>query len=480
MHRTAARRLPGAWSGPLGRSPARDTGHYSDESGPGLEPSILDLGLGVSSTLAPDDSHYDPSSFVSPVTTIKTAQRNAPSRRFGMAQGVHGVPDEGLSPICPARDAERGAYDPLISPGMMPVRHPVKERRFCPLAPLPLPATTRFRGIPDDNVLGVGAYGKVRLENGVAAKKFDHRAYLIQEYAALRALRHTPGVVHSLGCCLLDMKVRLQPYQTSLRQCLSSDQPPLTADERYMILGGILLGLQGVHDRGLVHGDIKPSNILVNRTPVLRVAIGDLGFTGPPDFARCYKTADMYREPRVIADEGHDLYSLALVILELFGSQGGSPPSLPNFPTTEGIRRLANEYLAAHPQLRQIVHQCVGERHLRPRCTEIHRQIYGRDLPPGAPRPHRADFDHHVLAQLSTADPGEITHKKYRGARALDQYARKWGVAISELHIYATLYVLGAIYGPSNGYQSTRYPLESCMDLVLVLLNCDEFIDQIL
>ncbi len=55
--------------------------------------------------------------------------------------------------------------------------------------------------------------------------------------------------------------------------------PPLPVDVAMAVLGQTLSGLRAMHDAGVVHGDVKPSNILISNA--LEVILVDLGLSRP-------------------------------------------------------------------------------------------------------------------------------------------------------------------------------------------------------
>src|SRR5204863_5548131 len=85
------------------------------------------------------------------------------------------------------------------------------------------------------------------------------------------------------------------------------------------IINHILKGLIEIHDRGLLHGDIKPSNILINYSP-LKAVIGDCGFVSSTRYAKITCTAPRYREKEVQYDYGHDMYSFGITLFEIFSN----------------------------------------------------------------------------------------------------------------------------------------------------------------
>jgi serine/threonine protein kinase len=167
--------------------------------------------------------------------------------------------------------------------------------------------------------LGEGSYGQVTLGDGKAIKTFTKLSHLIQEYTALQYLKDCNYVVHAVGVDYEALQIHMELYDCSMRIWLYEHARVGIPHRTIMsAIFGILMGLIELHDRGLAHGDIKPGNILVKRSP-LKVVLGDCGFVSVAKYAKVERTAVVYRDPDVSHDQSHDMFSLGICLLEIFG-----------------------------------------------------------------------------------------------------------------------------------------------------------------
>lgn len=171
-------------------------------------------------------------------------------------------------------------------------------------------------------ILGEGTYGKVRMENGRAVKKFGERRSLIHEYLVGKHVSDCPWVVQIKGVSLKRKELYLKLYDCDLSVWGYRNK---SYPDKCMILKQILYAMIWLGDCGLIHADLKPSNILINvnhKDEITELVLGDLGFLGPEKHA--YKstcTAQSYREEIVVSDFRHDIYSLGILCIQMFSSK---------------------------------------------------------------------------------------------------------------------------------------------------------------
>jgi eukaryotic-like serine/threonine-protein kinase len=207
--------------------------------------------------------------------------------------------------------------------------------------------------------LGAGGMGQVygaedtTLKRFVAIKRMAPHAQstdadrkrLLKEAQRASALNHPNlgaiyDVVEHAGELWLVMEyVEGETLRHRLRQTISTD-------DFFVIAAQCCEGLQAAHDKGIVHGDIKPENIML--TPGNRVKILDFGVarrawsSDPNDATKSMETmtatggTPAYMAPEVLLqqpDDGRsDLFSLGLVFYEMLG--GAQPFQSDSLATT--------------------------------------------------------------------------------------------------------------------------------------------------
>lgn len=97
----------------------------------------------------------------------------------------------------------------------------------------------------------------------------------------------------------------------------------LSGPQTAKVLSGALRGLAHVHGRGLIHGDVKPANICVDRSGTSRLL--DFGLARPPAAGGEITGSPAYMSPEQITggqlDERSDVYSCGVVLFELLTGQ---------------------------------------------------------------------------------------------------------------------------------------------------------------
>ncbi len=170
--------------------------------------------------------------------------------------------------------------------------------------------------------LGSGTYGQVSNEGGYAVKRFSNYLPMVAEYAMLKTLGDCPHVVKMVGADLRAQTITMELYDLDMGAWLTQHSNNGTMKEirpqLIIAIRSIMEALYELHRRDLVHGDIKPDNILVRLNP-FKVVLGDCGFTSIKKYARIEHTAKVYRSDVLSRNGQHDIYSFAVILAQLSG-----------------------------------------------------------------------------------------------------------------------------------------------------------------
>jgi serine/threonine-protein kinase len=164
-----------------------------------------------------------------------------------------------------------------------------------------------------------------------------------QEAQLLASLQHPNiitiyDVVRPRGWLILEL------MRGSLKPAAEGD--PMDLDQLRLVLANCLTGLHFLHTNGVIHGDIKPSNVLV--APPNRVKLGDFGLArrASNEEGSLLKGTTKYMAPELLSSQfgavgpASDLYSLGFTAYELMvGSQFES--LLPTLATFGRNKQLA-------------------------------------------------------------------------------------------------------------------------------------------
>ncbi|MEM6960216.1 MAG: protein kinase [Myxococcota bacterium] len=187
-------------------------------------------------------------------------------------------------------------------------------------------------------LLGSGAMGSVflardvNLDRLVAMKFVDPSVLkgkatqrrLMGEARALARIRH-PNVVSifAFGTHRENPYFVMEYIAGDALDCLLDQPDPPPLDEAMHILDQVCAGVQAIHRVGYVHGDLKPSNILI--APGLRAVIADLGLSRAVErMTQALLGTPAYMAPEVILGQVRaklanriDLYALGIMAYEL-------------------------------------------------------------------------------------------------------------------------------------------------------------------
>ena len=170
-------------------------------------------------------------------------------------------------------------------------------------------------------------------------------ALLLREAALLAACRGNPAVVRLLevvrGSGMDDLHLVLEYVGPSLHDVIRRRGIPFTESEARCAMAHLLAGVGSMHADGIVHGDLKPGNVLVGEHD-RRLKICDLGLARsaaapPPDEQQVDGTVG-YIAPEVLLCEKDcgapvDMWALGCIMAELVTGR-------PLFPEEDLCRQL--------------------------------------------------------------------------------------------------------------------------------------------
>ncbi len=166
-----------------------------------------------------------------------------------------------------------------------------------------------------------------------------------------------------------------------LREAIREGRTGRERDKQY-VAWQAARALEYIHQRGLIHRDIKPHNIHIDREG--RVRLLDFGIAKRPDFARTAPGTKMgspyYMSPEQTRGEtvtpATDIWSFGVSLYELFSGQipfGGETPFEIARNIVEAPVDLARlERMKASDQMRALIRDCLEkDPSLRPSATEV-------------------------------------------------------------------------------------------------------------
>lgn len=173
--------------------------------------------------------------------------------------------------------------------------------------------------------IGRGSHGIVYRKGTSAYKNVRHSK--VKEFSYLHELgasiivRDIPGFLKIKGRYDKDYVLQYKLYDTSLQEWISkSGHTKYYLERSEEIIVELILAIRRLHNLNLIHGDIKPSNILVS-IDGLDVVICDYGNVSNPRHFIVKHVTPLYRCDTDTSDYSVDIYSLGITMLDLFSDK---------------------------------------------------------------------------------------------------------------------------------------------------------------
>jgi len=181
-----------------------------------------------------------------------------------------------------------------------------------------------------NSILGSGAYSTVvDYTEGFVCKIIQEKnfKYGLREVYVLKQLKDIEGVAEIIdvikpygpyadivpNAC---MNIILPKYKLTLSKWL---QDKKSLNERIIICKRLLMIMFYVHQKGIVHGDIKPSNIMLSDKGYVKII--DWGLSGPVNYSVNECCTPIYSSGLNEKGYSHDIYSLGVVIYEVLNNK---------------------------------------------------------------------------------------------------------------------------------------------------------------
>lgn len=182
-----------------------------------------------------------------------------------------------------------------------------------------------------NSILGEGTYSYVKTEGDKAVKVISHKYFesAVREIGLINACNH-PNIIKitDIEFDQTETLIYMKKYQCDLRAYMDKLKL-LPVDIVYGITKQIISGIAHVHSRGIIHGDVKPQNILLeysSGSDIPGAIICDFGIAVINE--EKYHTSRVqtctYRAPEVDYNRSRvqysfriDLWSIGCILLEM-------------------------------------------------------------------------------------------------------------------------------------------------------------------
>ncbi|KAI3637883.1 hypothetical protein MIR68_004532 [Amoeboaphelidium protococcarum] len=165
-----------------------------------------------------------------------------------------------------------------------------------------------------------------------------------------------PHCVHALNAYEFSdyFAITYPLFDTSLSSYNKNFLSTLDCDDAYRLIKSvtrqILQCLKHIHDRGLVHNDLKPGNVLISGDPYNPfVAVTDFGISCYTQDCEWKRVTPWYEAPEIIqygrGNVQSDIWSLGVIVAELFRTKPVFSIKLNDLSHLYAVACLSNDFL---------------------------------------------------------------------------------------------------------------------------------------
>ncbi|XP_068603998.1 mitogen-activated protein kinase kinase kinase 8 [Brachionichthys hirsutus] len=196
---------------------------------------------------------------------------------------------------------------------------------------------------PGSGLVPKGSFGKVHLaQDGTTRKRMACKLIPLENFKAadveFQARFRHENIAELYGALLYDQSLHLFMEAGEGGSVLEKLDTcgPMREFEVIWVTKQVLRALEYLHSHGVIHHDIKPSNIVLMSDKAVLVDFGlTVQMTEDMYIPRDLRGTEMYMSPELVLCRGHstktDIYSLGTTIIHM---QTGSPPWVRRYPRT--------------------------------------------------------------------------------------------------------------------------------------------------
>jgi serine/threonine protein kinase len=202
--------------------------------------------------------------------------------------------------------------------------------------------------------------------------------YLVQESILTYYFTDSPYIVKFLGINLAENTMYLERWTCSLKTAIRIYR--LTTEQKLYIYRDVLYAICDMQSRGIIHSDIKPTNILFSEE-TQSATLCDLGLSSIVKYAKVKKGCHEYI-PKTGSNKhiGYDMFALCLTMSELFA---GIKPVKDQQRTPREMRELLAKAKMSNSRVKKSLMMMIPDNLSEaPSASKILKFVFGEERKP--------------------------------------------------------------------------------------------------